>query len=186
MQEMMQRRQTDSMIAEALKHVNVKRVKKLAKCDGDFKAVLDLVDACKKSFAHKNKKMSWSAAARMLYKKIMFHDPLHINFVDKKREDGTWCLWLTWDAPTAIGTMSGYSLVASGFYGDDGDETTHENAAKSFITDFCRVGPVCLEIYNDPLTRERQRHANTAIVTVYKELSCPKTPEEVMDKLALA
>ena len=54
----MQRRQTDNMIAKALKHVNVKRIWKLAKFDGDFKDFLDLVKACKKSLASKNKKMS--------------------------------------------------------------------------------------------------------------------------------
>lgn len=90
-------------------------------------------------------------------------------------------MWLTWDAPTEIGTMSGYSLVS-----EHANSNIHEDAAKSFVEDFCRVGPDCMAIYSDPCTRERQRLANTAVVTVYKELGCPKTSEEVMDKLALA
>lgn len=73
-------------IVEALKHINVKRIRKLAKCDGDFKAVLELVDACKKSLAaSKKKKTSWLAVAHALHKKIMSYDPLHINLVDKRR-----------------------------------------------------------------------------------------------------
>lgn len=176
-------------IAEALNHINVKRIRKLAKCDGDFKVVLELVDACKKSLASKKKKTSWLNVARALTKKIMSYDPLHINFVDKRRnincvnkkhKDRTWCMWLTWDAPTEIGTMSGYSLVS-----EHANSNIHEDAAKSFVENFCYVGPNCLSIYNNPYTCERQRLANAAIVAVYKELSCPKTPEEVMDKLAL-
>ncbi len=165
-------------IVKALKRINVKRIRKLVECDDDFKAVFDLVDACKKSFAHKSKKMSWLAASRMLHKKIMSYDPLHINFVDKKRKDGTWCMWLRWDTMTEI-EIIGYSLVS-----EHANTQIHEDAAKSFIEDFCHVGPNCLSIYNNPYTRERQRLANAAIVAVYKELSCPKTPEEVMDKLA--
>ena len=61
----------------------------------------------------------------------------------------------------------------------------HEDAAKSFVENFCSVGPNCLSIYNDPCTREQQRLANAAIVTVYKELDCPKTAEDVYDKLIL-
>lgn len=165
-------------ITKALKRINMKRMRKLAKCDSDFKAVLELVDACKKSFAHKSKKMSWLTAARMLHKKIMSHDLLHINFEDKKRKDGTWCMWLTWDAMTEIGTMSGYSLVSA-----HANSYIHEDAAKSFVENFCHVGPDCLKIYNNPYTHERQRLANAAIVAVYKELGCPETVEEVMDKL---
>ena len=167
-------------IIEALNHINVKRIRKLAKCDSDFKAVLELVDACKKSLAAcKKKKTSWLNVARALAKKIMFYDPLCINFEDKKRKDGTWCMWLTWDAMTEIGTMSGYSLVS-----ENANSRIHEDAAKSFVENFCHVGPDCLRIYNNPYTCKRQRLANAAIVAVYKELSCPKTPEEVMDKLA--
>lgn len=177
-------------IVETLKNINVKRIRKLAKCDGDFKAVLELVDACKKSLAaSKKKKINWLNVARALVKKIMSYDPLHINFVDKrrnincinkKRKDRTWCMWLTWDAPTEIGTMSGYSLVS-----EHANSNIHEDAAKSFVENFCHVGPDCLKIYNNPYTHERQRLANAAIVAVYKELGCPKIPEEVMDKLAL-
>lgn len=176
----MKKRQMD-MISEALKRISIKRMKKLAKCDSDFKAVLELIDACKKSLAtSKKKKTSWLNVARALVKKIMSYDPLCINFEDKKRKDGTWCMWLTWDAMTEIGTMSGYSLVS-----EHANSCIHEEAAKSFIENFCYVGPDCLSIYNNPYTRERQRLANAAIVAVYKELSCPKTPEDVLDKLAL-
>lgn len=167
-------------IAKALNHINVKRIRKLAKYDGDFKAVLELVDACKKSLASKKKKTSWLTVARALVKKIMSYDPLHINFVDKRRKDKTWCMWLTWDAPTEIGTMSGYSLVS-----EHANSNIHEDAAKSFVENFCHVGPDCVRIYNNPYTHERQRLANAAIVAVYKELGCPETAEEVMDKLAL-
>ena len=176
-------------IAEALKHINVKRIRKLAKYDGDFNAVLDLVDACKKSLAaSKKKKTNWLTVARALVKKIMSYDPLHINFVDKRRninsvdkehKDRTWCMWLTWDAPTEIGTMSGYSIVS-----EHANSNIHEDAAKSFVENFCHVGPDCVRIYNNPYTHERQRLANAAIVAVYKELGCPETAEEVMDKLA--
>ena len=73
-------------IAKALKRINVKRIRKLAKCDGDFKAILELVDACKKSLAaSKKKKISWLNVARALAKKIMSYDPLCINFIDKRR-----------------------------------------------------------------------------------------------------
>lgn len=177
-------------IAEALKRINVKRMRKLAERDGDFKAVLDLVDTCKKILANKKKKTSWLNVARALVKKIMSYDSLHINFVDKrrninsvnkKRKDRTWCMWLTWNAPTEIGTMSGYSLVS-----EHANSNIHENAAKSFVENFCHVGPDCLKIYNSPYTHERQRLANAAIVAVYKEFGCPETAEEVMDKLALA
>lgn len=167
-------------IAEALNHINVKRIRKLAKCDGDFKVILELVDACKKSLAaSKKKKTNWLNVARALVKKIMSYDPLCINFEDKKRKDGTWCMWLTWNAMTEIETMSGYSLVS-----EHANSHIHEDAAKSFVENFCHVGPDYLKIYNSPYARERQRLANAAIVAVYKELSCPKTPEEVMDKLA--
>ena len=167
------------MITEALKHVNVKRIKKLAKCDDDFKAVLELIDACKKSLAtSKKKKTSWLNVVKALVKKIMSYDPLCINFEDKKRKDGTWCMWLTWDAMTEIGTMSGYSLVS-----EHANSLIHEDAAKSFVEDFCRVGPDCLSIYNNPYTRERQRLANAAIVAVYKELGCPETAKDVCAKL---
>lgn len=88
-------------------------------------------------------------------------------------------MWLTWDDVTEIGTMSGYGLIS-----EHADSCIHEDAAKSFVENFCDVGPDCLRIYNSPYTAERQRLANAAIVTVYKELSCPKTPEEVMDRLA--
>ena len=178
---MMQRRQIDNVIAEALKRVNAKRIKKLAKCDGDFKAVFELVDACKKSLAaSKKKKTSWLNVARALVKKIMSYDPLYINFEDKKRKDGTWCMWLTWDAMTETGTMSGYSLVS-----EHANSNIHEDAAKSFVENFCHVGPDCLKIYNNPYTHERQRLANAAIVAVYKELGCPETAEEVINKLVL-
>ena len=166
-------------IVEVLKHINVKRIMKLAKYDGDFKAVLELIDACKKSLAaSKKKKTSWLAVAHALHKKIMSYDPLHINLVDERRKDRTWCMWLTWDAMTEIGAMSGYSLVS-----EHANSCIHEDAAKSFIEDFCHVGPDCLRIYNSPYTAERQRLANAAIVAVYKELGCPETAEEVMDKL---
>ncbi len=169
----------ENTIAEALSCINIRRLKKLAECDGDFKAVLKLVDACKKSLtASKKKKTSWLDVAKALVDKIMSYDPLHINFVDKKRKDKTWCLWLTWDGITEIGTMSGYSLVS-----ERANSCVHECAAKSFVEDFCNAGPNCLSIYNDPYTRDRQRLANTAIVTVYKELGCPKTPEEVESKI---
>lgn len=170
-------------IEEALSSIDFRRLKKLAKFDGDFKPILKLADACKSLVHAKNSrsKTSWLKVAHALHEKIMSHDPLHINFVDKKRKDGTWCMWLRWDTMLEIGTMSGYSLVASGHYGED--EATHENAAKSFIADFCRVGPDCLKIYNSPYTSERQRLANTAIVAVYKELGCPETAEEVKSKI---
>ena len=113
-----------------------------------------------------------------LHEKIRSYDPLHINFVDKKRKDGTWCMWLTWEAPTEIETMSGYSLVSG-----HANSHMHEDAAKSFVENFCHVGPDCLTIYNSPYTRERQRLANAAIVAVYKELGCPDTAEDVYAKL---
>lgn len=170
-----------SKIVEVLNKIDVKRLKRLAKHDGDIKTVLELVDACKKSLAaSKKKKSSWLNVARALAKKIMSYDPLCINFEDKKRKDGTWCMWLKWDAMTEIGTMSGYSLVS-----EHANSRIHEDAAKSFVEDFCRVGPDCLKIFNSPYTRERQRLANAAIVAVYKELDYPKTAEDVYAKLIL-
>ena len=175
----MQRRQIDNMIAEALKHINVKRMKKLVECDGDFKAVIELVNVCKRSLTDKSKKVSWYKTAKALYKRIMYYDPTHINFIDKIRKDGTWCIWLTWDAMTEIGTMSGYSLVS-----EHANSKVREDAAKSFVDNFCHEGPNCLALYNDPMTSDRQRFANLAISIVYRELGCPNTPEDVMDKLA--
>ena len=166
-------------IVEVLNRIDVKRLKRLAKHDGDIKTVLELVDACKKSLAvSKKKKTSWLNVARALIKKIMSYDPLHINFEDKKRKNSTWCMWLTWDAMTEIGTMSGYSLVS-----EHANSRIHEDAAKSFIEDFCRVGPDCLKIFNSQYTSEQQRLANAAIVAVYKELDCPKTAKDVSTKL---
>ena len=166
-------------IVEVLNKIDIKRLKRLAKHDVAIKATLELVDVCKKSLAAtKKKKTSWLNVTRALAKKIMSYDPLCINFEDKKRKDGTWCMWLTWDAMTEIGTMSGYSLVS-----EHANSRIHEDAAKSFIEDFCRVGPDCLRIYNNPYTRERQRLANAAIVAAYKELDCPKTAEDVRTKL---
>ena len=166
-------------IVEVLNKIDVKRLKRLAKHDEAIKTTLELVDVCKKSLAvSKKKKISWLNTARVLAKKIMSYDPLHINFEDKKRKNGTWCMWLTWDAMTEIGTMSGYSLVS-----EHANSRIHEDAAKSFIEDFCRVGPDCLKIFNSQYTSERQRLANAAIVAVYKELDCPKTVEDVYAKL---
>ena len=176
-------------IVEVLNKIDVKRLKRLAKHDGDIKTILELVDVCKKSLAaSKKKKTSWLNVARALAKKIMSYDPQHINLVDKRRnlvdkrgrKDRTWCMWLTWDAMTEIGTMSGYSLVS-----EHANSNIHEDAAKSFVENFCHVGPDCLKIYNSPYTRERQRLANAAIVAVYKELDCPKTAEDVYAKLFL-
>ena len=166
-------------IVEVLNKIDVKYLKRLAKHDEVIKTALELVDVCKKSLAaSKKKKISWLNVARALTKKIMSYDPLHINFEDKKRKDGTWCMWLTWNAMTEIGTMSGYSLVS-----EHANSRIHEDAAKSFVEDFCRTGPECLKIFNSPYTSERQRLANIAIVTVYKELDCPKTAEDVYAKL---
>ena len=166
-------------IVEVLNKIDVKRLKKLAKHDGDIKTMLELVDVCKKSLAvSKKKRISWLNTARVLAKKIISYDPLHINFEDKKRKNGTWCMWLTWDAMTKIGTMSGYSLVY-----EHANSRIHEDAAKSFVEDFCRVGPDCLKIFNSPYTCERQRLANAAIVAAYKELDRPKTAEDVYAKL---
>lgn len=166
-------------IVEVLNKIDVKRLKRLAKHDGDIKTVLELVDACKKSLAvSKKKKTSWLNVARALVKKIMLYDPLHINFEDKKRKNGTWCMWLTWDAMTKIGTLSGYSLVS-----EHANSRIHEDSAKSFVENFCHVGPDCLGIYNNPYISERQRLANAAIVAVYKELGCPETAEDVYAKL---
>lgn len=177
-------------IVEVLNKIDIKRLKRLAKHDEDIKTILELVDACKKSLtASKKKKTSWLNVARALTKKIMSYDPLHINFVDKRRninfvnkkgKDRTWCMWLTWDSPTEIGTMSGYSLVS-----EHANSNIHEDAAKSFVDDFCHVGPDCVRIYNSPYTYERQRLANAAIVAVYKELDCPKTAEDVYAKIIL-
>ena len=89
-------------------------------------------------------------------------------------------MWLTWEARTDIGTMSGYSIVS-----EHANSRIHEDAAKSFVEDFCRVGPDCLKIFNSPYTRERQRLANAAIVAAYKELDSPKTAEDVYAKLIL-
>ena len=178
-------------IVEVLNKIDVKHLKRLAKHDEVIKTTLELVDVCKKSLAaSKKKKTSWLNVARALVKKIMSYDPLRINFEDKKRKDGTWCMWLTWDAMTEtgtrltwdamteIGTMSGYSLVS-----EHANSRIHEDAAKSFVEDFCRVGPDCLKIFNGPYTREQQRLANAAIVAVYKELDRPKTAEDVYAKL---
>lgn len=166
-------------IVEVLNKIDVKRLKSLAKHDGAAKTALELVDACRKSLAaSKKKKTSWLNVARALAKKIMSYDSLCINFEDKKRKDGTWCMWLTWDSMTEIGTMSGYSLIS-----EYANSHIHEDAAKSFVEDFCRVGPDCLSIYNNPYTRERQRLANAAIVAAYKELDYPKTAEDVRIKL---
>ena len=166
-------------IAEVLNKIDVKHLKRLAKHDEVIKATLELVDVCKKSLAAtKKKKTSWLNVARALAKKIMSYDTLCINFEDKKRKNGTWCMWLTWDAMTEIGTMSGYSLVS-----ENANSRIHEDAVKSFIEDFCRVGPDCLSIYNNPYTSKRQRLANAAIVAAYKELDCPKTAEDIRIKL---
>ena len=168
-------------IVEVLNKIDVKHLKRLAKHDRDIKSMLELVDVCKKSLvASKKKKTSWLNVARALVKKIMSYDPLCINFEDKKRKDGTWCMWLTWDAMTEIGTMSGYSLVS-----EHANSSIHEDTAKSFVENFCHVGPDCLKIYNNPYTRERQRLANAAIVAVYKELDYPETAEDVCAKLFL-
>lgn len=168
-------------IVEVLNKIDIKHLKRLAKHDEDVKTMLELVDVCKKSLtASKKKKTSWLNVARALTKKIMSYDPLCINFEDKKRKDGTWCMWLTWDAMTEIGTMSGYSLVS-----EHANSHIHEDAAKSFVENFCHVGPDCLRIYNNPYTHERQRLANAAIVAVYKELDCPKTAEDVYAKIIL-
>lgn len=168
-------------IVEVLNKIDVKHLKRLAKHDVAIKATLELVVVCKKSLAaSKKKKTSWLNVTRALVKKIMSYDPLCINFEDKKRKDGTWCMWLTWNAMTEIGTMSGYSLVS-----EHANSRIHEDAAKSFVEDFCHVGPDCLRIYNNPYTRERQRLANAAIVAAYKELDCPKTAEDVYTKLIL-
>ena len=165
-------------VVEVLNKIDVKRLNRLAEHDGDIKIMLELVDVCKKSLAaSRKKKMSWLDVARALAEKIMSYDPLCINFEDKKRKDGTWCMWLTWEARTEIGRRSGYSLLS-----EHANSRIHEDAAKSFVEDFCRVGPDCLKIYNSPYTRERQRLANAAIVTVYKELDCPKTAEDVCTK----
>lgn len=170
-------------IVEVLNKIDVKRLKRLAKHDGDIKTMLELVEACK-CFVRLPKRMAnWHSVAKALYEKIKSYDPRHINLVDHRRKDGTWCMWMTWDSITEFGTTSGYSLVASGHCGED--ETTCENAAKSFIADFCRVGPICLQIYNDSTISTRQRLANAAIVAVYKELDCPKTVEDVYAKLLL-
>ena len=170
-------------VAEALSCINIKKMKKLAKFDGDFKSILQLANVCKNLVCAKDgrNKTIWLKVAHALHEKIMSYDPLHINFIDKKRKDGTWCMWLTWDGVTEIGTMSGYSLVS-----EHANSRIHEDAAKSFVENFCHVGPDCLKIYNNPYTHERQRLANAAIVAVYKELGCPETAEDVMDKLALA
>ena len=166
-------------IVEALNKIDVKHLKRLAKHDEVIKTTLELVDVCKKSLATtKKKKTSWLNVARALAKKIMSYDPLHINFEDKKRKNGTWCMWLTWDAMTEIGTMSGYSLVY-----EHANSRIHEDAAKSFVENFCHVGPDCLGIYNNPYISERQRLANAAIVAAYKELDCPKTAEDIRIKL---
>ena len=168
-------------IVEVLNKIDVKHLKRLAKHDVAIKATIELVDVCKKSLAAtKKKKISWLNVARALAKKIMSYDPLHINFEDKKRKNGTWCMRLTWDAMTEIGTMSGYSLVS-----EHANSRIHEDAAKSFVEDFCHVGPDCLKIFNSPYVSERQRRANAAIVAVYKELSCPKTAEDVYAKILL-
>ena len=166
-------------IVEVLNKIDVKHLKRLAKYDEAIKTTLEQVDVCKKSLAaSKKKKVSWLNVARALAKKIMAYDPLCINFEDKKRKDGTWCMWLTWDAMTEIGTMSGYSLIS-----EHANSRIHDGAAKSFVEDFCRVGPDCLKIFNSPYTRERQRLANAAIVAAYKELDRPKTAEDVYAKL---
>jgi hypothetical protein len=168
-------------IVEVLNKIDVKRLKKLAKHDGDIKITLELVNLCKKSLAaSKKKKISWLNVAKTLIKNIMSYDPLHINFIDKRRKDGTWCLWLTWNDITKIGTTSGYSLVSA-----NANSRTHEDAAKSFVENFCSVGPNCLSIYISPDTSRRQRDANAAIVAAYKELGCPKTAEDVYDKIIL-
>lgn len=166
-------------IVEVLNKIDVKRLKRLAKHDEAIKTTLELVDACKKSLAvSKKKKASWLNVARALAKKIMSYDPLCINFEDKKRKDGTWCMWLTWDAVTEIGTMSRYNLVS-----EHANSCMHEDAAKSFVEDFCRVGPDRLKIFNSPYTREWQRLANAAIVAAYKELDRPKTAEDARTKI---
>ena len=165
-------------IVEALNKIDVKHLKRLAKHDEAIKTTLELVDVCRKSLAATKKKTSWLNVARALAKKIMSYDPLCINFEDKKRKDGTWCMWLTWEARTEIGTMLGYSIVS-----EHANSRIHEDAAKSFVEDFCRVGPDCLKIFNSQYTSERQRLANAAIVAVYKELDCPKTAKDVSTKL---
>ena len=165
-------------IVEVLNKIDVKRLKSLAKHDGAAKTALELVDVCRKSLAATKKKTSWLNTARALAKKIMLYDPLCINFEDKKRKDGTWCMWLTWKDMTRKTT--GYSLVS-----ENANSSRHEDVAKSFVEDFCRVGPDCLKIFNSPYTCERQRRANAAIVAVYKELDCPKTAKDVYAKILL-
>ena len=166
-------------LVEVINKIDVKHLKRLAKHDEAIKTTLELVDVCKKSLAvSKKKKASWLNVARALAKKIMSYDPLCIIFEDKKRKDGTWCMWLTWEARTEIGTMLGYSIVS-----EHANSRIHEDAAKSFVEDFCRVGPDCLKIFNSPYTCERQRLANAAIVAAYKELDYPKIAEDARTKL---
>lgn len=169
-----------SAVAEALSCINIKRVKKLAKFDGDFKSILKLANACKSLVCAKDSrnKTSWLNVVHALHEKIMSYDPLHINFIDKRRKDKTWCMWLTWNGVTDIGPMFGYSLVS-----ECPKCRTQEEAAKSFVDNFCHVGPNCLNIYNSPYTSEWQRLANHAVVTAYKELGCPNTAEDVCAKL---
>ena len=167
-------------IVEVLNTIDVKYLKRLAKHDVAIKATLELVDVCKKSLAAtKKKKTSWFNVARVLAKRIISYDSLCINFEDKKRKDGTWCMWLTWKDMTRKTT--GYSLVS-----ENANSSRHEDAAKSFVEDFCHVGPDCLKIFNSPYTHENQRRANAAIVAVYKELDCPKTAKDVYAKLLLS
>lgn len=164
-------------IVEVLNTIDVKYLKRLAKHDVAIKATLELVDVCKKSLAAtKKKKTSWLNVARVLAKRIISYDSLCINFEDKKRKDGTWCMWLTWKDMTI--KTAGYSLVS-----ENANSSRHEDAAKSFVENFCNVGPDCLGIYNNPYISERQRLANAAIVAAYKELDCPKTAEDVRTKL---
>ena len=163
-------------IVEVLNKIDIKRLKRLAKHDGDIKTMLELVKACKYFVKMPKRGITWHSVAKALYEKIKSYDPLHINFIDKKRKDKTWCMWLTWDGIT----VSGYSLVS-----EHANSRIHEEAAKSFVENFCHVGPDCLSIYNNPYTRERQRLANAAIVAVYKELDRPKTTEDVYAKLLL-
>lgn len=166
-------------IVEVLNTIDVKYLKRLAKHDVVIKATLELVDVCKKSLAAtKKKKTSWLNVARVLAKRIISYDSLCINFEDKKRKDGTWCMWLTWKDMTI--KTAGYSLVS-----ENANSSRHEDAAKSFVENFCYVGPDCLKIFNSPYTSERQRRANAAIVAVYKELDCPKTAKDVYAKLLL-
>lgn len=166
-------------ILKALNCIDEESLVSSAKSDSSLKLLLDLVKACKKLCKPaKCRKASWLQVARALYKKLHDYDNC-INLTDSKRTDSTWCMWLRWDGTNEIGMHSAYSLCSENLL----ENKTHEEAAKSFIENFCKEMPKCADLHEHAM-RSTQRQANYAIATLYNSLH-PTSPEDLAAKLGL-